>query len=112
MAFVSTTTSGMFANARDQKGLETIFAALDRATKKESFVETVKRYSEAKAPFVILTLASIVLALLFSRIVSDDPSVLPVKSLKLSESSGNYRVSGPRRLLRRTAVFATFLTIV
>jgi hypothetical protein len=111
MAFISTTTSGMFANARDQKGLETIFAALDRATKKESLVETVKRYSEAKTPFVMLALASMVLALLFSRIVSDDPSILPVKSLKLSESSGNYRVSKPRRSLRRAAIFATFFAI-
>ncbi len=112
MAFISTTTSGMFANARDQKGLETIFSALDQATKKESFIETEKRYSEIRFPFALLALVSIVLTALFSRLASDDPSILPVKPLKLAESSGNYRVSKFRRILRRACFLTACLAVL
>lgn len=75
MAFISTTTSGTFANASDVKGLETIFDALDHSTKKPSTRETVKRYSSAQFPFLVAALLSLVLFTATSRIVSDDPSV-------------------------------------
>ena len=75
MAFISTTTSGTFANASDVKGLESIFEALDQSTKKESVRETVKRYSSAQFPFLAALLLSLVLFAATSRIVSDDPSV-------------------------------------
>lgn len=103
MAFVSTTTSGIFANARDQKGLETIFEALDRATKKASLVETVKRYSDASEPFALIAVLSLICYILLARAVSDDPSLVPLRPLRLAESSGNYRINRKRRIFRRTA---------
>ncbi|MFZ3233394.1 MAG: hypothetical protein WA194_07940 [Patescibacteria group bacterium] len=75
MAFISTTTSGTFANASDVKGLESVFEALDQSTKKKSVRETVKRYSSAQLPFLAGLLLSLVLFSAISRIVSDDPSV-------------------------------------
>lgn len=74
MAFISTTTSGTFANASDAAGLEKIFDALDRATKKESTMETVKRYSSAKMPFLLLVALSLLGFALMAGKVSDDPS--------------------------------------
>lgn len=75
MAFISTTTSGTFANASDVKGLEKVFEALDESTKKESVRETVKRYSSAQFPFLAALLVSLLVFVASSRAVSDDPSV-------------------------------------
>lgn len=75
MAFLSTTTSGTFANASDVEGLESIFDALDRSTKKPSVRETVKRYATAEAPFLAVFLLSLLTFAACSRISSDDPSI-------------------------------------
>lgn len=112
MAFISTTTSGIFANARDQKGLETIFESLDRATKKASLVETVKRYSDASGPFALIAVLSLICYALLARAVSDDPSLVPLRSLRLAESSGNYRVNRKRRIFRRTAFTLAVVSLV
>lgn len=74
LAFLSTTTSGIFASSKDAAGLAKIFDAIDSATKKPVSVETVKRYATAKFPFLVLaSLALLSLSLLAVRI-SDDPS--------------------------------------
>lgn len=75
LAFVSSTTSGTFANASDVAGLEKIFEALDRSTKKETTVEVVKRYSSAKMPFLLLCAFSLLVFAISAKRVSDDPSV-------------------------------------
>lgn len=75
MAFISTTTSGTFANASDVAGLENVFEALDRSTKKETTVETVKRYSSAKMPFLLLSALFLLVFAISAKRVSDDPSV-------------------------------------